>query len=58
MPYKGFRSTSLPKEIVDEVEQFLEVNRETLKKMGIKKISHVFERAWYYWRDNNGWEKV
>jgi len=51
------RSVTLPREVVDEVEKFIQANQETLKKMGIKKISHVFERAWYFWRDN-GWEKT
>lgn len=51
MPYKGFRSTSLPKEVVDEVEAYLEAHREELKRRGIKKISHVFERAWYVFED-------
>ena len=51
MPYKGFRSTSLPREVVDEVQEFLATHREKLKRMGIKKISHVFERAWYRYKD-------
>ena len=51
MPSGNFRSTSLPKEVVDEVETFIDSHREALKRMGIKKISHVFERAWYRYKD-------
>ena len=51
MPRGWGRSVTLPKEIVDEVEKFLEVHEERLKRMGIKKISHVFERSWYYYKD-------
>lgn len=52
MPKKGYRGTTLPKEVVDEIEEFLRLHRDRLKKMGIKKISHVLERAWYVYKDH------
>lgn len=45
------RSVTLSKEVVDEIEQILESKREKLKKIGIKKISHVVERAWYVYKE-------
>jgi len=47
MPDPNHRSVTLPKEIVDEAEKLIKENKEELKRIGIKKISHVFERAWY-----------
>lgn len=52
MPWKNQRSVTLPKDVVDEAESWLNENSEKLKRKGIKKISHVFERAWYYYHDN------
>ena len=51
MPYGNHRSVTLPKDVVDEAERILEKNRERLKKIGIKKISHIFERAYYNYKD-------
>ena len=51
MPSGYSRSGTLPKDVVDEVQKFLEVHKSQLRKMGIKKISHVFERAWYVYKD-------
>jgi len=35
------------------VENWIKENKQNLKKIGIKKISHAFERAWYYYKENN-----
>ena len=51
MPYKGFKTVTLPEEVVDDAKEVLENNKERLKKIGIKKVSHVFERAWYHYKD-------
>jgi hypothetical protein len=51
MPSGSSRSVTLPKDVVDEAEKFLEIHADKLKKMGIKKISHVFERSWYIYKD-------
>jgi len=51
MAPKGFRSVTLPKDVVDEVEKFVQVHGDKLKLIGIKKINHVFERAWYHYKE-------
>ena len=50
MPYKGYTAVTLPKEVVDEVKELIEKHREDLRKIGIKKVSHIFERAWYNYK--------
>ena len=53
MPYKGHQAITVSQELYDEIKEWLEANRENLKKIGIKKISHVVERAWYEFKENH-----
>ena len=49
--HEPYRKIGLSKDLVDEVEKFLEVHQAKLRKTGIKTIGHVFERAWYCYKD-------
>ncbi len=47
MPPRNFTSVTLPTIVVDEIKKFLEENEVELRRLGIKRISHVLERSWY-----------
>jgi hypothetical protein len=53
MPYKGYKSITLPEDIVNEMKKYLEENKEELRRRHIKKISHVVEEAWYFFKEVN-----
>ena len=41
----------MPQDVVDDIEKFINAHAEKLRKMGIRKISHMLERAWYRYKD-------
>lgn len=49
---RSHKSVSVPREIHDDIEQFIHEHRTELSKIGIKKISHVIERSWYHFKEN------
>lgn len=51
MPYKNQRSVTLPKDVVDDVEDVLKNHKQELRREGIKKISQMFERAWFWYKE-------
>lgn len=52
MPHRNQRSVTLPRDIVDDVEEILNNHPRELRRQGIKKISHMLERSWLWYKDN------
>ena len=53
MPYKNYRSVTLPKAVVDEVEEYLKKDKGKLEREGVRKISHLLEKAWVEYKERH-----